>query len=178
VLASLPSPPVSTLLALTNAPSDNYFAETLLKVLGAAADPPGTTANGAAVVRDTEAQAFRLHPRLVDGSGLSRVDRSSPLQVVNLLNRIRSRPEFDPFFASLAVAGRSGTLVNRLRHSRARGRCRGKTGTLHDVSNLAGYCTARNGDTLAFAILMNYVNPYAAHALQDRMVSAIARYSG
>jgi serine-type D-Ala-D-Ala carboxypeptidase/endopeptidase (penicillin-binding protein 4) len=177
-LDTFPSAPLSTLLAWMNKPSDNYLAETLLKDLGAAADPPGSTADGAAVVRQTEASVYRLHPSVVDGSGLSRADGSSPAQVVNLLRRIRSRPESRAFWRSLAVAGRSGTLKDRMRHTRAHGNCRGKTGTLHDVSNIVGYCEASGGHTLAFAILMNYVNPYAAHRLQDRMVTAISHYRG
>jgi D-alanyl-D-alanine carboxypeptidase/D-alanyl-D-alanine-endopeptidase (penicillin-binding protein 4) len=97
---------------------------------------------------------------------------------VRLLQQMRERDEGAALWDSLAVAGRSGTLADRLRSSVARDRCRGKTGTLHDVSNLAGYCTTTGGDTVAFAILMNSVWPPAAHRLQDHMVSAIARYSG
>ena len=81
------------------------------------------------------------------------------------------------FGASLPVAGRSGTLYDRMRRTAARDRCQAKTGTLHDVSALAGYCETTAGARVAFAILMNYVNPYAARRLQDRMVSALARYS-
>jgi serine-type D-Ala-D-Ala carboxypeptidase/endopeptidase (penicillin-binding protein 4) len=85
----------------------------------------------------------------------------------------------DPLFrGSLAVAGRSGTLARRLRSGPARDRCQGKTGTLASVSSLVGYCRSIGGDTIAFAFLMNGVNPYGAHGLQDRMVSALARYSG
>jgi serine-type D-Ala-D-Ala carboxypeptidase/endopeptidase (penicillin-binding protein 4) len=50
-LAREPSPPMSTLVALTNRPSDNFFAETLIKALGASFLHRGTTAGGAAVVR-------------------------------------------------------------------------------------------------------------------------------
>jgi D-alanyl-D-alanine carboxypeptidase/D-alanyl-D-alanine-endopeptidase (penicillin-binding protein 4) len=60
----------------------------------------------------------------------------------------------------------------------AAGRCEAKTGTLHDVSNLAGYCRAADGHTLAFALLMNAVDPTAAQALQDSMTVAVARYNG
>jgi D-alanyl-D-alanine carboxypeptidase/D-alanyl-D-alanine-endopeptidase (penicillin-binding protein 4) len=80
------------------------------------------------------------------------------------------------FADSLAVAGESGTLELRMRRTAASGRCEGKTGTLHDVSNLAGYCTTRSGERLAFAFLMNRIYPLRAHVLQDRMTSAIAQY--
>ena len=82
------------------------------------------------------------------------------------------------FTSSLAIAGETGTLADEMNGTYAQARCRGKTGTLHDVSNLVGYCTARNGDTLAFALLMNGVIPDAAHPIQDRMVVAIAGYDG
>jgi D-alanyl-D-alanine carboxypeptidase/D-alanyl-D-alanine-endopeptidase (penicillin-binding protein 4) len=61
-----------------------------------------------------------------------------------------------------------------MRRGPARRRCRGKTGTLSNVSALSGYCRARSGDLYAFSILMNRVNPYGARKLQDRMAQAIA----
>ena len=175
-LAVRRSPDVGTLVRLANVPSDNFIAEMLLKALGAADGDQGTTARGAAVVQDVIDREFGLGPQVVDGSGLSRSDRTSPRQVVDLLRQIADRPEGETLWNSLAVMGRSGTLSTRLRASVARDRCRGKTGTLRDVSNLAGYCTTTAGTTVAFAILMNGVYPSAARTLQDRMVSAIARF--
>jgi D-alanyl-D-alanine carboxypeptidase/D-alanyl-D-alanine-endopeptidase (penicillin-binding protein 4) len=167
------SPPVSTLVRLANVPSDNFIAEMLLKAVAADAQPPGSTAEGAALVRTTM-QTLGLRPQVADGSGLSRSNRTSPRQVVRLLT---SMAQESLFRASLAVAGRTGTLRDRLRSGPATGRCHGKTGTLVSVSSLVGYCTSRAGETLAFAILMNGVNPYGAHVLQDRMVTALARHS-
>jgi serine-type D-Ala-D-Ala carboxypeptidase/endopeptidase (penicillin-binding protein 4) len=176
-LASRRSPTVTQLIRLANVPSDNYIAEMLLKAI-AAADGAGTTARGAALVERTMVDEFSMHPQVVDGSGLSRSDRTSPKQVVRLLEAIRDRDEGAALYDSLAIAGRTGTLEDRLRKSVARDRCRGKTGTLRDVSNVAGYCVTADGTTLGFAILMNAVNPYAARRLQDRMLSVIARYTG
>ena len=51
------------------------------------------------------------------------------------------------FVNSLAVAGVTGTLAAGLHGTAAQGRCQGKTGTLNDVANLVGYCTARDGHT-------------------------------
>jgi D-alanyl-D-alanine carboxypeptidase/D-alanyl-D-alanine-endopeptidase (penicillin-binding protein 4) len=84
----------------------------------------------------------------------------------------------DQFTSSLAVAGRSGTLAHRMRGTAAEGRCRAKTGTLNFVANLAGYCHARGGDTIAFAFLMNGVNVLTARRAQDKMAAALASYSG
>lgn len=172
-IATRDSSTVTSLLRLQNVPSDNYIAETLIKAVGMTDSRAGTTARGAAVVRRIARDELDARPRVTDGSGLSRNNRTSPREVTDLL---ALKLEDGAFFGSLAVAGVSGTLRGRLRSGVARGRCRGKTGTLSDVSNVAGYCRTTGGDTLAFAILMNRVSPYSAHGWQDRMVSAIARY--
>ncbi len=175
-LAREPSPPMSTLVRLTNVPSDNYFAEMVLKGLGANFAHSGTTAAGAGVVRARLA-ALGIHPRVVDGSGLSRSDSTTPRQIVTLLGAMdRSATVSDAFRNSLAVAGRSGTLAYRMGGTTAAGRCRGKTGTLNGVSALSGYCDAVGGRRLAFSILMNGVSVSGAHTLQNAMAVAIARY--
>ena len=121
---------------------------------------------------------FGVHPRIVDGSGLSRRNATTPRDVVELLAGMDVTEVGDDLERSLAVAGESGTLSDRMRRSAAKGRCRAKTGTLNGVSNLAGYCNSRSGTRLAFAFLMNGVSVYTAHTLQDRMASVLARYTG
>ena len=76
----------------------------------------------------------------------------------------------------MAVAGRTGTLAKRMRHTGAAGRCQGKTGTLTGVSNLAGYCQAADGHLLAFAIFTDGIATEAAHVFQDHMAITIADY--
>jgi D-alanyl-D-alanine carboxypeptidase/D-alanyl-D-alanine-endopeptidase (penicillin-binding protein 4) len=175
LLASVQSPPMATLVSLTNTPSDNFFAEMLVKDLGARFGTGGTTAAGAAVVRAQMASSFGIHPRLNDGSGLSRSDLTTPLQVVTLLRGMASNARFT---SSLAVAGETGTLQHEMRGTYAQGRCRGKTGTLHDASNVVGYCQARDGHTLAYALMMNGIVPDYAHPIQNRMQIALANYIG
>lgn len=176
-IAVLESPAMSDLARRTNVPSDNWIAELLLKALGAAHGAKGSTAVGARVARATLAR-LGVRPRIADGSGLSRLNRTTPKQVVELLRRMDTDETVGPaFYDSLAVAGRTGTLHNRLRRTAAESRCRGKTGTIRGVSNLAGYCESVGGRRIAFAILMNRVNIYGARRLQDRMLSALARYS-
>ena len=83
------------------------------------------------------------------------------------------------FVSSLAVAGETGTLADEMQGTVAQGRCHGKTGTLAGVANLAGYCTARDGHTLAFAFLMNSVaNTTYAHNLEASMAVSLANYDG
>jgi D-alanyl-D-alanine carboxypeptidase/D-alanyl-D-alanine-endopeptidase (penicillin-binding protein 4) len=168
---------MSVIIRHTNRPSDNFNAETLLKDVGADFGAAGTTAAGTAVVR-RQAALLGARPTIVDGSGLSRQNRTTPHDVVDLLTALDRSDVADPMRLSLAVAGKAGTLSDRMRHSAAKGRCRGKTGTLNGVSNLAGYCTSRTGSRLAFAFLMSGVSVWTAHPIQDRMASVLARYSG
>ena len=176
LLASVQSPPVSTLIQLTNTPSDNYFAETLLKDIGARLGGAGTTAAGAAVVRAEMLSKFGISPRLNDGSGLSRYDLTSPAQVVTVLQAMATDPTF---VNSLALMGETGTLQTEAVGTPAQGDCRGKTGTLIDVANLVGYCRARDGHTLAFAFLANGLgSPDYVHQVEANMTVALAKYNG
>ncbi len=176
VIATASSPTLATLLGLTLPPSDNFFAETLLKDLGARYGGAGTTAAGAAVVRATIARIFGLHPYLLDGSGLSHADHTTPEQVVSLLTKLAPTPLGTTLRKDLAIAGHTGTLSERMRHTVASGRCQAKTGTLIGVSNLAGYCQAQNGDILAFAFFTDGIETYVAHTIQDSMAITLARY--
>jgi D-alanyl-D-alanine carboxypeptidase/D-alanyl-D-alanine-endopeptidase (penicillin-binding protein 4) len=175
VLGEWASPRIDVLAGQINRPSDNFMAETLLKALGADHGGAGTTAAGAAAAR-AAAAPFGAQPRIVDGSGLSRGNRTTPRDVVELLAGMDASEAAEPLRTSLAVAGRSGTLWNRMRRTAARDRCRAKTGTLNGVSALAGYCDGRRGARTAFAFLMNGVTVAGAHPLQDRMAAALARY--
>jgi serine-type D-Ala-D-Ala carboxypeptidase/endopeptidase (penicillin-binding protein 4) len=166
------SQPVTELLRQMNQPSDNFMAEMLVKVLGTRFGDSGSTAAGTAVMRDELAE-LDISPTVVDGSGLSRSDRTSPREVVTLLEELAGDAAF---VGSLAVAGRSGTISTRMRGTTAQDRCRAKTGTLRDVSALAGYCTTTAGRQVAFAFLMNYVSPWSARVLQDRMAIALTKY--
>jgi serine-type D-Ala-D-Ala carboxypeptidase/endopeptidase (penicillin-binding protein 4) len=175
VLAGVESPPMSRLIRLTNKPSDNFFAETLLKDLAHQAGGVGTTALGARIATGF-ARRLGARPRIVDGSGLARGNRASPFSVVKLLAAMHDRDDFDPFVDSLAIAGSDGTLFDRMRRGPAHRRCYGKTGTLSNVSALSGYCEAQSGNNYAYSILMNGVYPTGARRLQDRMLQAIAKY--
>jgi serine-type D-Ala-D-Ala carboxypeptidase/endopeptidase (penicillin-binding protein 4) len=175
-LAALGSPPMATLVGQTNGPSDNWYSEQLLKAVGASTGEVGSTAGGAATAGALLRDTVGIRPRIRDGSGLSRANLTTPRQVVRLLRAMDARPEGPALRGSLPVAGRTGTLGTRMRTTAASGRCQAKTGTLSNVSSLAGYCTSRHGSRVAFAFLMNGVYPASARKLQDRMVTALARY--
>jgi D-alanyl-D-alanine carboxypeptidase/D-alanyl-D-alanine-endopeptidase (penicillin-binding protein 4) len=177
LLAEVRSPQIAKLLELTNTPSDNFLAEMLLKGLGATFGTGGTTAAGVAVVRSEMLNVFGLRPRFDDGSGLSYSDSTTPVQVVTLLRAMAGNRVFRQ---SLAVGGRTGTLEYEMRGTAAQGVCQGKTGSLHSVANLAGYCRARDGHTLAFAFLANAVgNPDQVHSIEgNEMAPVLASYDG
>jgi D-alanyl-D-alanine carboxypeptidase len=83
------------------------------------------------------------------------------------------------FVDSLAVGGETGTLEHEMNGTTAQGNCRGKTGTLQDVANLAGYCRAADGHTLAFAFMANSIsNPDYVHQVEAAMAVALSKYSG
>jgi D-alanyl-D-alanine carboxypeptidase/D-alanyl-D-alanine-endopeptidase (penicillin-binding protein 4) len=62
-----------------------------------------------------------------------------------------------------------------MRRTSAQDRCQAKTGTLSNVSALAGYCRTANGHVVAFAFLENLVYTYTAKAAEDRLLIALAR---
>lgn len=176
-MASVSSVPLSLIVRHMNQVSDNFYAEMLLKNLGARFAGGGTTAAGASVVRGFE-NAHGVSSRVVDGSGLSRANGVTPRAVGKLLTSVQKESWYKTFYNSMPLAGKTGTLAGRMRGTAAAGRCRAKTGTLSNVSALAGYCKARNGHRIAFAILMNGVNVASARASQDRTVASLAAYSG
>ena len=110
-----------------------------------------------------------------NGSGLSRSNRASPRQVGRFLVAMNGRADGRHFRRSLPLAGRQGTVGERMNGTAAEGRCRVKTGTLIGVSTLSGYCRAGHG-LVAFSILMSSVDITTAHRAQDKMASLIARY--
>jgi serine-type D-Ala-D-Ala carboxypeptidase/endopeptidase (penicillin-binding protein 4) len=173
-LALVSSPTIAQLLDLMLPPSDNFFAETLLKDLGAAAGGAGTTAAGAAVVSQTISALLGIHPHVVDGSGLSEADRTSTYEVADMLVALAPTPTGTILRSSMAVAGHTGTLAKRMRATAASGRCQGKTGTLTGYSNLVGYCQAANGHLLAFAFFNDGISTTLAHVIQDHMTITLA----
>jgi len=170
------SPTLTRIVDTTNVYSDNFFAETLIKLLGARFGGAGTTAAGAAVV-SAFASSNGSGVHAVDGSGLTRSNHASPRQVADLLLAMRSDPAGEDFVEDLAVTGQEGTVDDRMGGSAAYGRCRVKTGTLTGVSNLSGYCFNEGGRVMVFSILMGSVGSVStAHLYQDRIAAAVASY--
>ncbi|MDX6506076.1 MAG: hypothetical protein QOG06_720 [Gaiellaceae bacterium] len=174
-LASVESAPLSQVVAWMGRVSDNFTAELLLKQLGAADGAIGTSARGAAVVRQAlvDGGVPLTGLRLVDGSGLSSLDRLTAGSLAALLRAAWTDPEVRPFLlAALPVAGVSGTLSDRMRRPPARGNVLAKTGTTDLASALSGYVKRR----YVFSVLQNGrpVSPFWARRAQDRFATALA----
>jgi D-alanyl-D-alanine carboxypeptidase len=172
-LAFVHSAPLGDIVRFMGVESDNFVAEMLLKQLGAQETGQGTSAGGAAAV----AAILRTAGvplggvRLVDGSGLSTLNRLTAASLVGLLRVAWADPVFRAvFLRTLPVAGVSGTLRDRLR--RVRGRVFAKTGTTNESSTLAGYVAGR----YVFAVLHNGrpVSTTWARRAQDRFVLVLA----
>ena len=162
-LGSIDSPTLASIVRWMDRVSDNFTAEMLLKELGAVQAGRGTTAAGVAVVRQLLVQAGVPMDgvRLVDGSGLS------------LLSTMWDDPEVHPeLVASLPVAGRTGTLHDRMRRSAATGIVVAKTGTTDNASALSGFV----GDRYVFSILENGwpLDWGWARVAQDRFATILA----
>lgn len=172
----LRSPQLTKLVDLTNVYSNNFFAETLAKLLGARFGRAGTTKAGVAIVH-AFARSHGSGTQTVDGSGLTRSNRASPRQVIDLLLGMQDDPAGEEFIQDLPLAGVEGTIDDRMHGTAAYRRCRAKTGTIEGVSALSGFCFNKSGRTIAFSILMNGVyDLYRAHISQDRIAAQVATY--
>lgn len=174
-IASLLSPPLTSILRFMDFESDNFTAELLLKQLGTLESGQGTTAAGALAVRNIlgEYGVPLSGVRIADGSGLSRLNRLTATTLVHMLRSAWASPDLrDTFVSSLPVAARSGTLERRMRRTAAAGRVRAKTGTTRESSALSGIVKGR----YAFSILQNGypVAHWAARRSQDRFAAILA----
>ncbi len=197
VIAQVDSEPLNVLIHALGKRSDNFVAEVLLKTLAAergsraqAARAQGrpveaSWAEGVDVVEGLlraqvglRARSFRYS----NGSGLFDATAFTPAQVGAVLMWAARDPYVGPeLMAALAIAGTDGTLARRLDESPARGRVRAKTGTLAQVSALAGYALAPARPPLAFVIFINdhprrWRSRQAARDLQDGVAEALVAY--
>ena len=143
-------------LEVTNHESQNLFAETLVKTLGAELCGAGSWDNGIRYVAElveragVEPESFRLY----DGSGLSRSNRMAPSAVTRFLASMAFHPWADLYVESLPTGGEEGSsLEKRLREPPYPGRVHAKTGTLAGISTLSGYARGRSGRLYAFSVL-------------------------
>jgi D-alanyl-D-alanine carboxypeptidase/D-alanyl-D-alanine-endopeptidase (penicillin-binding protein 4) len=176
------SKPLGTLVAQLGKNSDNFYAEMLLKAVGAErTKTAGSSADGANAVLDWMKQASAQTPgmRIQNGSGLFDANRVSAASLAQALTVAYRDPSIGTaFLAQLAVGGVDGTLKSRFSNQRKRRAIRAKTGTLAKAHSLSGYVLGpKDKSPLAFAIVVNGIagKPDEQRKRIDRVVEQVAR---
>jgi serine-type D-Ala-D-Ala carboxypeptidase/endopeptidase (penicillin-binding protein 4) len=162
--------------------SDNFYAETLLKVLGGESGAlPAKSQDGARAVLHWLSERGLSTPetRVENGSGLFDANRVSAATFVGVLETVYRSPALYPeFLAQLSIGGVDGTLRSRFRSLSPKRMVRAKTGTLNAASALSGYVLSPRGQApIAFSFLVNDIEGHVGEARQqiDRVVEAIAK---
>ncbi|MEQ8705596.1 MAG: D-alanyl-D-alanine carboxypeptidase/D-alanyl-D-alanine-endopeptidase [Phaeodactylibacter sp.] len=153
------SPTLASIVERTNMESVNLYCEAMVRAMGWEKAQEGSYAAGhKAIQAYWEERGLSWEGVFLDdGSGLSEGNAVSARFLAAFMRKMAIGPPavFEPFEASLPVAGRSGSLKNTLKGTAAEGRLLAKTGTLERVRALTGYATTRSGQRLAFCIILN-----------------------
>jgi len=182
VLATAQSPTLREIATVLMKVSQNLYAETFVKALGASGGGIGTIAAGRRLMRDTltswniPQDAYVLS----DGSGLSRYNYVSAGMITAILERMHQDSRHrEPFAATLPIAGKDGTISSRMRRTLAEGNAIAKTGSIANVRSLSGYVRTREGETLVFSILANdFIIPAATvNWIADLAVEMLATFT-
>jgi serine-type D-Ala-D-Ala carboxypeptidase/endopeptidase (penicillin-binding protein 4) len=184
-ITSRQSPPLSVIAAQTLKPSQNLYAELILRTLGKerGANAQDTSeAAGVEVVKKflSEAGVNPYEVVMWDGSGLSRRDLITANATVQLLTYM-SRHRFAGVFRdALPIAGVDGTLSKRMKGTPAMNNARAKTGTIETVATLSGYVTSAAGERLAFSVLLNNYpeSSNARRIFTDDLTVLLASFAG
>jgi len=163
--------------------SDNLSGELFVKMMGHAINnEQGNWNNGMAAIKtflNDEVKIDTTQLRMVDGSGLSSYNLTSPDQIIKLLKYMYANHSYNAeFLTALPTGGWDGTLKNRMREIEEDRGIRAKTGTMSGVSCLSGYVFTKSGEPLAFSIMMNgYIGsskPF--RKLQDKIAEILVNY--
>ncbi|MGB7921941.1 MAG: D-alanyl-D-alanine carboxypeptidase/D-alanyl-D-alanine-endopeptidase [Pyrinomonadaceae bacterium] len=159
-VASLQSPPLGVIAAQTLKPSQNLYAELILRALGKAA--PGDAARTSDEAGVEAVKAFLRTAGInadglviADGSGLSRRDLITADATIRLLAYMSKHRYANAFRDALPIAGVDGSLSRRMKGTAAANNLRAKTGSINGVATLSGYVTSAGGERLAFSIMLN-----------------------
>mgnify|MGYP003374162968 CR=1 FL=1 len=181
VLAIHVARPWGEVLRTLNKQSDNAFTRLLYLSLGLGpmADEPGATT---AALAEREVRRWLAERDigsagmvLDNGSGMSRTERLTPRQLALMLKAAQQGRWAPELMMSLPIAGVDGTMRNRLKTSPAAGLARLKTGTLRNVTAVAGYVPDPQGRLWAVAAMVNDDKAAAARPALDALVDWVAR---
>lgn len=182
VLAVHTSPPLHDILTIINHKSHNQVAEQVLLTIGRVvrgrpAAEEGPRALYAFLEEVVGVRAAEQGVRIYDGSGLSVLNRVSPVAVIAVLSYMAESPQWRDYEATLPLAGtRQG--LRRMYDTPAQDNLRAKTGTIRNVSALSGYVRASNGERLGFSIMANDVpSTWVAKGIENRIGVELARFT-
>ncbi|HET7203180.1 MAG TPA: D-alanyl-D-alanine carboxypeptidase/D-alanyl-D-alanine-endopeptidase [Steroidobacteraceae bacterium] len=167
---------LAEVIRLVNKYSSNAMARTVYLTLGAERYPgrPATTMASREAVDDFLASHDIEIADLVieNGSGLSRNERITAAGLADVLLAAWKSPYMPEFAASLPLSATDGTLKRRFRSAEMQGRLRMKTGSLADVTALAGYVNAASGKTFVTVVILNHptASQGAGEAIQTALV--------
>jgi D-alanyl-D-alanine carboxypeptidase/D-alanyl-D-alanine-endopeptidase (penicillin-binding protein 4) len=165
-------------ITVANQRSQNFYAESMLKLLGYKFGTAGSWAEGAKIAASYLDGLGVPDSNYVirDGCGLSKQNRLTARAIVAVLEHMHSGDLAQTFLDSLAVSGLTDTsLEHRLTEAPYAGRIHGKTGSLNSVSALSGYAENLDGETFAFSIIVNGAPDSAAEQLEDAICRLIVQ---
>jgi D-alanyl-D-alanine carboxypeptidase/D-alanyl-D-alanine-endopeptidase (penicillin-binding protein 4) len=151
------SPPLGEVIRSINKFSNNVMTRQLVYTLGAVLrGAPGTREKGVAAIQEFLAsRGLDVSSLAMDnGAGLSRDGRVSAQLLADLLRQAHRSRFAAEFVSSLSLAGLDGT-TRRFEGAAADGGMHVKTGTLDDVSALAGYVRGAGGEDYVVVMLLN-----------------------
>ncbi len=152
-----------------------------MRSLGLVLKGEGSFAKGKEIVEQTLEQMGieRNSYAYADGSGLSRLNLTSPHSLVRVLRFMHGHPKFTEFYDALAIAGVDGTLANRMKNTKAWKNVRAKTGAIANVSTISGYVRTTDDEMLAFSILANnFLAPRdKVEKAQEKVLERLAGFS-
>ena len=171
---------LSTIVDRINKQSNNFFSEQLLKTIGYELYGYGSRENGIKGISNI-LEKMGINPEsiaLYDGSGLSYFNLVTPKQITKLLTYMYKSDAFESFYNSLALAGFSGTLADRMNKTNAENNFRGKTGSLENVKAIAGYIKTADGEPLVVSLIVNnfLVPSQLANYVHDKVCNRLANF--
>jgi D-alanyl-D-alanine carboxypeptidase/D-alanyl-D-alanine-endopeptidase (penicillin-binding protein 4) len=175
------SPPLKRLIAGCNKPSQNLYAELLLRAVGYYVEGEGNNDNSRKLIEDyLEVCGIKKDEiNIQDGSGLSRRNLIAPEFTVKLLKDIYKRPYFEDYYKSLPIAGVDGTIRSRMKNSTAQGNVHAKTGYIGFVRTLSGYVTSADGEMFIFSLMFNHymVPTRNINSIQDNICILLSEFN-
>lgn len=156
ILATHVSQPLRDYLSVVNKKSNNLYTELIFRTLGRSREGLGSPEAGARAVASAlvDLGVDTAGVIQLDGSGLSAGNRVRASTFVSLFGRVAESKYWGDLWATLPEAGNRRELA-RMYRTPAAGNLRAKTGTIEGVSALSGVVQSRDGERLAFSILVN-----------------------